>query len=271
MPKNLLAVVIGLAAVTACVDGGPSATGRVVVGVATDASAAGTTGEGPLFADTYTDLAGNTLVIDSVAVVVRKLKLEGGPSSTCNSDEGEGEHEMENDSLNSESASVDHDDGEEECGELKLGPFLVDLPLNGGVEHQFTVTVDTGTYTEVKFQIHKPEGSADVAFLAQHPEYAGVSIRVIGNYNGTPFVYTTGVTDEQEVEFEPPLVVTEGTTNFTLLVDLSGWFRTGAGVLVDPATALGDGVNATLVHQNIIRSFHGFEDDDHDGHDDHDD
>jgi hypothetical protein len=42
-------------------------------------------------------------------------------------------------------------------------------------------------------------------------------------------------------------------------------------VLVDPGTALGDGVNATLVQQNIIHSFHGFEDEDHDGHDDHDD
>ena len=166
-----------------------------------------------------------------------------------------------------EGEMMEHEDGD--CGQLRLGPILVDLPLNGGVSHEFTVTVDTGTYSEAKFQIHKAEGADDSAFIAAHPEYDGVSIRVVGTFNGTPFVYTTGVTDVQEIEFDPPLVVSEGSTSFTLMVDLSGWFRTGAGALVDPATATGDGVNAILVHQNIIHSFHGFEDEDHDGHDDH--
>lgn len=260
MRTTILAGLLGLAALAACSDGGPAATGRVEVGFATDASAPAT--GVALFADTYTDLSGNTLVIDSVSVVVRKLKLEGGAALGC-------EDEETPDSL--ETASVSGDEGiESECAELKLGPFLVDLPLNGGASHEFTVTVDTGTYTEAKFQIHKPEGADDSAFIVAHPEYAGVSIRVVGTYNGTPFVYTTGVTDVQTVEFDPPLVVSEGSTSLTLMVDLSGWFRTDAGVLVDPNTALGDGVNVTLVHQNIIHSFHGFEDENHDGHDDHD-
>jgi len=264
MRAYLLTGLTGLAALAACSDGGPAATGRVEVGFATDASAPAT--GVALFADTYTDLSGNTLVIDSVSVVIRKLKLEGGATVACDVDDGEDDGE---DSLTTASDSGDgdmeeHEDGD--CGQLRLGPFLVDLPLNGGVSHEFTVTVDTGTYTEAKFQIHKPEGADDSAFIAAHPEYAGVSIRVVGTFNGTAFVYTTGVTDVQEVEFDPPLVVSEGGTAFTLQVDLSGWFRTGAGVLVDPNTALGDGVNVNLVQQNIIHSFHGFEDGDHDGH-----
>ena len=104
--------------------------------------------------------------------------------------------------------------------------------------------------------------------LAQHPDYAGTSVRVVGTYNGTPFVYTTAVTAVQHVEFDPPLVVGGGGANFTLFVDLTSWFRTAAGSLVDPATAIGDGANVALVTQNIIHSFHAFEDDDHDGHDD---
>lgn len=260
MRKSMLAGTLGLAALAACSDGGPAATGRVEVGFASDASApaAGV----PLFADTYTDPSGNTLVIDSVAVVVRRLRLEGGAATGCGDDGSP-------DPLATMPDSGEHD-MEQECAELRLGPFLVDLPLNGGVSHEFSVTVDTGTYTEAKFQIHRPMGMGDSAFLSAHPEYAGVSIRVVGTFNGTPFVYTTGVTDEQEVEFDPPLVVTEGSTSFTLMVDLSGWFRTGEGGLVDPTTALGDGVNAILVQQNILHSFHGFEDEDHDGRDDHD-
>ncbi|MBW8771718.1 MAG: hypothetical protein JF590_00255 [Gemmatimonadetes bacterium] len=272
MRAIMLAGVTGLAALAACSDGGPAATGRVEFGVATSASAPA--GGAALFADTFNDSTGNALVIDSVAVVVRKLHLEGSAATGC--DDGErpdtiADTTSEDGMMVSDSGDGDHegDDGVG-CEGLRLGPFLVDLPLNGGVAHEFTLTVDTGTYSEARFQIHKPEGDADNAFLAAHPEYAGVSIRVVGTFNGTPFVYKTGVTDVQHVEFDPPLVVTTGTTAFTLMVDLSGWFKGPGGVLVDPATALDDGVNAILVRQNIIRSFHGFRDEDHDGHDDSD-
>ncbi len=169
---------------------------------------------------TFTDLSGNTLDLDSGFVVVRKLQLEGGPAnSTCGI-----EHEGRPDSMMTVADTM----GEDDCGELKFGPFLVALPLGA----------------------------------------AGVSLRVVGRWNGSPFSYTTGVTDVQHVEFDPPLVIGESPASFTLFVDLTGWFRAGDGSLVDPATALGEGVNAELVHQNIIHSFHAFEDDDHDGHDD---
>jgi hypothetical protein len=260
MRAHSLAALAGLAALAACSDGGPGAMGRVELGVATSASAPAA--GGVLFADTFNDSSGNALVIDSVAVVIRKVHLERRGMPGC------GDDDSTDDVVVALSDSGEHEDDDVSCEGEKLGPFLVDLPLNGGVAHEFTLTVDTGTYTEAGFQIHKPEGSADSAFLSAHPEFAGVSIRVVGTFNGTPFVYTTGVTDVQHVEFAPPLVVTEGTTSFTLMVDLSGWFKTGAGVLVDPATALDGGVNAILVHQNIIHSFHGFRDEDHDGHED---
>lgn len=269
MRAIMLAGVAGLAALAACSDGGPAATGRVEFGVATSASAPAT--GAALFADTFNDSSGNALVIDSVSVVVRKLHLEGSTATGC--DDGEMPDTVPDTMVDSRvmaSDSGEHEDEGVGCEGLRLGPFLVDLPLNGGVAHEFTLTVDTGTYSEARFQIHKPEGDADNAFLAAHPEYAGVSIRVVGTFNGTPFVYTTGVTDVQHVEFDPPLVVSTGTTAFTLMVDLSGWFKGPTGTLVDPATALDDGVNAILVRQNIIHSFHGFRDEDHDGHDDSD-
>jgi hypothetical protein len=244
MRTMLLAGLAGLAALAACSDGGPAATGRVDVSFATTGSAAAA----GFPAETYEDEDGNVLVIDSAAVVLRKLHLQraSADSSAC---EGEGDPD--------------------ECSVLKAGPFLVMLPLAGGVDHHFTVSVDAGTYTRAMLQLHKPTGSADVGFLQDHPEFAGVSVRVVGTFNGIPFTYTTGVTDVQHATLAPPLSVVEGeTVGLTVRVDLSTWFRTAGGELIDPATAIGAGANVTLVHQNVIHSFHGFEDADHDGHPD---
>ena len=257
----------GVVALAACSDSGPGATASVNFAIATRATSAPATG--PSFTEDYTDTSGNTLAIDSVIVVVRKLKLEGGAGSACVTQDTSMMHDGIETSDTGAANDGEAGDGEHECGDLKLGPFLVALPVGtAGADRQFTVLVDTGSYSEVMFQIHKPEGSRDSTFLAQHPDYAGTSVRVVGTYNGTPFVYTTAVTAVQHVEFDPPLVVGGGGANFTLFVDLTSWFRTAAGSLVDPATAIGDGANVALVTQNIIHSFHAFEDDDHDGHDD---
>ena len=107
----------------------------------------------------------------------------------------------------------------------------------------FSVAVDTGTYDEVRFKIHKPRSDSgnpeDAQFLAQHPEFEKVSIRVVGSFNGAPFVYTTDLNVQQQMEFDPPLVVADSVTNVdvTIRVDLANWFRDAGGNLVDPATA----------------------------------
>lgn len=88
-----------------------------------------------------------------------------------------------------------------------------------------------------------------------------------GTWNGSPFVYTSDLSAEQEIEFFPPLMVEEGTTstNLTILVDLTNWFRDEAGNLVDPATAARGGANEDLVEANIEDSCEAYEDDDEDG------
>ena len=245
--RSVLLGVAGVLALAACADSGPDLTPRVEFSLATRPAPAAAPGlqAAPAASETYTDASGDTLVIDSVLVVVRKLELKRTAAIAC-------------DSLSSS------DDG---CEELELGPFLVDLPLGAGADHQFTVAIDTGSYSKVEFEVHKGE-AGDTAFLAAHPGYDGVSIRVVGSFNGTPFVYTTGLDVEQEIEFATPVVVGDGPTSFTLFVDVSTWFRSGAD-LVDPASAMGGGGNVSLVHENIQNSFQAFEDQDHDGHDDH--
>ncbi len=256
---RILAALALVGLLAACSDGGsPSAAGRQVafsiathspVSAASSLSAAG---------DVITDSTSNdTLVIDSVQVVLRKISLKRVEASVpCDSLEDGGEHN-------------EHAD---DCEKVQAGPLFLDLPLGAGAQRQFTVDVDTGTYNRLRIQLHKPTDSpGDAQILTDHPEIAGASVRVVGSFNGTPFVYTTDISANQETELVPPLVVgTAAPTDLTLFVDISKWFVDGGGAVVDPATALNGQPNEHLVRDNIRDSFSSFEDHNHNGEDDHD-
>ncbi len=188
----------------------------------------------------------DTLRITSVEIVLRKIELERvSGSSAC-------------DTL------PETDD----CEEFRLGPQLVSVPLAAGVQTSVSVLVDSGDYGNVQFKIHKPGDDAlDVAFKAANPDFANVSIRVQGTFDGVPFVYTSALDQEQEYEFHPPLHVdASGTaTNLTIRLDVSTWFRNVAGALIDPATAGAGGANEGLVNENIRNSIKAFEDENRDG------
>ncbi len=237
----------------ACSDsGGPSGTGRQVTFQLATRAGAPTSGPALSIAagtsETFA-LGTDTLVINQVQVVLRKIELERASATAC-------------DTL----ATSD------DCAELEAGPILLDLPLGSGAARAFSIAVDTGTYTKLQFQVHRPEsGSRDAAFLQINPDFQGTSIKVSGTFNGTPFIYRSDLDVGQEHSFNPPLSVTDAASaQLTLFVDLSTWFLNGAATgLVDPASALIGQSNEGLVKSNIEASFHAFEDDDRDGRDDH--
>jgi hypothetical protein len=240
----------GLAAgVAACSDSGgstPSDQVQLAVNLATrPAPAAPSAGVALMSPESYTDDAGNTLIYDRVQIVLREVELE---------------NESNEDACENQAS----DDG---CEEIEIGPFLVDLPLGEpGASRVFSVTVPAGTYDEVKFKIREPDDDAeDQAFLAEHPEFADISLRIEVSYNGTPFVFSSAVEAELELELATPIVLGEtGDADLTLLVNLDAWFRGADGNLMDPATA-----DESLVQDNVHSSFEAFEDEDHDGSDDH--
>lgn len=234
----------------ACSDGsGPGSTGRQVsFQLATRASGPAPAPGMASLAGTETIALGNdTIVVTQVELVLRQIELKRVGGLVCDT-------------------TVVGDD----CEELKTGPVLLDLPLGAGAARQFTVPVDTGSYGKIEFEIHKPSRSDDAAFLAQHPAFDGVSIRMTGTYNGTPFTYTSDLDVEQEADLVPPLTVTDTNgANLTLFVDLSTWFANQQGTgLIDPASANKGGAFESEVKNNIEASFKAFEDDDRDGHDD---
>src|SRR5437016_5136410 len=222
--------------------------------------------------ETFTDATNNTLAITSVELVLRKVELKPVERDACDESSQVTVATVATSASDGNDGNEGNDmnEADEECDELEAGPILVDLPL-GGIERMFEATVPAGTYDELRFQIHKPSDNgdaADQAFLTAHPDFAGISIRMEGTFNGAAFTYTSALDVDQELRFNPPIEVTAGTSaKLTVSLDLSGWFR-NSGTLVDPATAAEGGANEDLVRRNIIRSFQAFKDNNEDGRDD---
>lgn len=245
------ALLLGLTGVlSACDASGPSTQGRVEMNVATR-PAAGASASAMSLAVTsptpgsYTD-GTNTLVLTRVQVVLREIELEraGTDDVPC--------------------AAADDDI----CEELSLGPLLVDLPLTAGPEQTVVVDIAPGTYDEIEFEIHKPTDDDDPEFVAANPAFNDRSIRVEGTFNGTPFVFTTDLNLEQELDLAPPLVIEQsGAVDLTLFVDVAAWFQSG-GNLIDPASGNIGQPNEGVVKANIQNSIQAFEDDDEDARDD---
>ncbi len=258
MKTRVLALLALGTVISACSDNtGPTAGGPATVSLSfTTTGSAGAAfsrssfgiGANLAVADTFVS-GSDTLIVTRARVVLREIELKRVNEFACDSIMGD-------------------DDG---CEKFEAGPILVDLPLNGSVTTAVSVPIDTGTYDEIEFDIHKPsdDNAADSAFVAQNLGFADISIRVDGTFNGQPFVYESDLNVDQEIELATPLVITDMTaqTNVTLRVDLSTWFRSGTGGLVDPQTGNKGGANEGLVKENIKNSFEAFEDEDRDGDD----
>ncbi len=183
----------------------------------------------------------DTLIVTSAQIVLREIELQRSDLTDCDGDD---------------------------CEEFEAGPVLVDLPLTPGVEPQFDVDIPAGTYSQIEFDIHKVEDDpSDIVFLRSHPEFDGLSIRVLGTWNGRSFLFESELGVQQELDLNPPLTIEQGGngTNITVFVEIDSWFRDLAGNVIDPDTANKDGDNESLVNENIKESFEAFEDDDEDG------
>lgn len=265
MRTTLLSLVglLGAASTLACADGtGPKAGQPISLSFTTSGTAGASLSRSldPAAASFSTTGSPDVLTISKAQVVVARTELER-VDAACTSDEAAGDDEHESD-----------DDG---CEELQLAPAIVDLPVgpNSTVVNAITVNIPAGTYSELKAKVRalrsidgRGRGAAD--FIAAHPEFDGVDVRVEGTFNGTPFVYTGSVSANVERHFSPPLVVGAAPLNVTVDVDLAHWFRDRSGALIDPSTAKPGTVAGTIVENNIRQSFRAFRDDDHDGHDD---
>jgi len=244
--KKTPVLITALLALAACDNGtAPGAGTSVSLTLATNAPAGAAAAPGLAAAParaTITD-GTNTLVITSARVVLREIEIEPVEAQDCN--------------VEPRPAG---------CEEFEIGPVLLNLPVDGSTSQEVTIDVPAGSYDEVEFDIHVPS-DADTAFLAANPGMNGKSIVVEGTYNGDAFVFETNMSQEQEQDLSPPLVVGDGdpATNVTIRFDLSTWFLDQQGNLFDPATASTGEPNESVAEENIQNSIKAFEDRDRDG------
>ncbi|MCX5731316.1 MAG: hypothetical protein NTY18_08210 [Deltaproteobacteria bacterium] len=234
-------------------------------GVTVSASAASAVGTAPRTGAKSID-AGNGISIDRLRLVVRRFEIEGSPAcapaTPASSGGSSGTGGMGRSMDGSDDTSGDGSD----C-EVEKGPLLVDLSgadLAGGVHPVAAIDVPSGTYQEVKFQIHAIDATqAGTSAALGEMAAAGASILVDGTMDGKTFQFKSAI--EVAQKREGTIVVDPLTgANVTLDVDASGWFKAADGSKLDPS----DAAAAPAIEANIRSSIRVVHDDDHDGKDD---
>lgn len=148
---------------------------------------------------------------------------------------------------------------------VKVGPMVVHLNLNGVPTEFAAGLVIAGNYSKIKFRLHKPEESdviLDPEFIAGSSGDLRYSVIVKGRFNGVPFIYKSSKTATQEVNFKNSINITDDVKTFvTLSVDVNSWFYKDTLVL-DPNNIS----NKNDIDNNIKDSFKkAFRDNNKDG------
>ena len=254
---------LALVALAACSDSSSSNAAPVALSFATRSEAITTApANGATVGAGTTIIVGgtDTLRLTSVRLVIDELELLRTTSGTCTGDSG---HDSGADDSGHHAAGTSGD-----CFAFESGPYLVELPLDGNVSSAISVAIPSGSYSKLEMKLRQADSGEDRAFNSAHAEMNGITVLASGTYRGQPFTWRGNVEASLEMHF-PQAMVVDGAGNITVSIDVGGWFRTGTGAIIDPATAGEGQANFATVAQNIRASFGAFEDDDHDGRDDH--
>lgn len=282
-PTRAALAVVTVVALSACSDGtAPGADGQVGVGfqLASTSAAASTvsldgvtTANGATAnatADGFTITRGSDkIVITKAQLVVRDVKLKTAAAS-C-SDDDTSNDVVSTDSKSGSSNGSRHDDDDDlECPTIKVGPYLVDMPVTGADGGRVSVLVPEGTYSKVRLTIHKVSSSdsADLVFRQTNPDFRDISVRLEGTYNGKAFIFTNDVNAQIDVPLTSPLAIKAGGDNVTVSLDLAPWFVNAAGGLYNPAEANVPGLVRAKVQNAIRFAFRAFRDANRDGKED---
>lgn len=256
--KRLLPVLAAAAVAAGCAKSSKAGQNLTV-------SAAGASTAGATTARSVTLPSG--IGVDRVRFVVREIDLEPVESSAGTGRSG---------SLRVASHGGGDDGEDHPEGEVKIGPFLVDLAgaqLTGPVIQVLDARVPPGTYHEIRVKVHPippSEAGPDTGSALYAMALAGASFAVDGT-PGTAFPAATafslslpvhaGVKQEGAIT-----VAADGSTaNVTVKIDPTHWFDAPGGGTLDPA----DPRNAAQITANIAASIRTFCDADEDGEDDH--
>lgn len=150
-------------------------------------------------------------------------------------------------------------------------PFVKDLVVGSTLHEIETIQVPPGSFKELEIELDELKAEHGSAFTA-NPKLQNHSILIKGYLNDTPsdtFEFTSDLEEEQEQEFEPPIVLDDSSTstNIVLTINMDTWFVDENGNFIDPRAP----ENKSAIEENIKNSIDVFEDKNDDGEKDDDD
>jgi hypothetical protein len=284
-------------AVAACSDGtGPNGANQVGLGfqiarstmAAQLASASGGSGTGAFtaFAGAPPEIAttpqglritrdADTILVTKAQLVVRNVRMRNAAATCADDDSPFVGSALLSDLRSASDGGSRNDQGgrdsdDDDCPSMRVGPFLVDMPVTGADAARVSVPIPEGTYSSVRLSLHKVTGndSTNAAFRQANPDFRDISVRLEGKYNGVAFVFVTDINARVDVPLTAPLVIAAGGDDVTVAIDLSVWFLRAQSGLYSPALANTGGSVRSLVQQNIQSAFRAFRDRNHDGRED---
>lgn len=212
----------------------------------------------------------DVIVITDAQIVVKDVKLKRSSAVCVDDDDDDDDDSRKSSSNRGAPGAKDDDDDDDECPTIRVGPYLVDVPVTGADAGRVSVAVPEGTYSSVRFRIHKvtSSDSADRAFRQANPDFRDISVRLEGTYNGRPFTFVSDVNASLEVPLKEPLTIGSAADNVTVTIDVALWFMNPSGGLYSPALANTPGMVQAKVQNNIRNAFRAFRDRNRDGKDD---
>jgi hypothetical protein len=197
-------------------------------------------------------VGGHTLDLTQATLTIDRAELKSAASDVCADDNQDGDDDV----VVPAGASADRDGGTNQgdhghdCPEIKVGPQMVNLPLDGNLVTIPADSIPAGTFRQIELRVS--------------------AVELKGTFDGVAFDDTIPVHARAEIEFDTPVVVVAGQpTTITVNVPVNTWLVNADGSLVDPTTLLTSPNTLAQVKNRIAASLRAFEDNDHDGHDDH--
>jgi hypothetical protein len=189
----------------------------------------------------------HTLDLTSIGLTITRAELKRAATDVCTGDDEDEDANDDHPHNNGNNGNNGNHDG---CGELKVGPTTLAIAVNGNAASIPTNSIPAGSYRELELRLSQVE--------------------IKGTFDGTAFDVTVPFSTRAEIEFDPPLVVDEGTpANLTVNLPLATWFTNPDGSLVDPNQLTTNPTLLAQVKARILKSLRAIEDRDHDGRDDH--
>jgi len=138
---------------------------------------------------------------------------------------------------------------------VKTGPFVMQLNLNGSVNTVAVADIPDNSYDKIKFEFHKPDSSVsppDPAFKDEAGTYSAI---ISGVYEGEGFEYKCKKSAKQIIHLDDPVSLEEdGILNVTLIVDLNEWFIK-KGEFLDPTNQQNESNIDNSIHESFKRAF----------------